>query len=43
MESLIKAQQGYASYGITTVQDGFVAEELATCISIFNSNRYIKY
>lgn len=29
MESLIKAQQGYASYGITTVQDGFVAEELA--------------
>ena len=29
MENLIKAQNDYASYGITTVQEGFVVEQVA--------------
>ena len=29
MESLMKAQDAYASFGITTVQEGFVVEQLA--------------
>ena len=42
MESLIKAQNAYASYGITTVQEGFVGVQLAHLFQYLTQLNHLK-
>lgn len=42
MESFMKAQDAYESYGITTIQEGFVVEQLAPILQYLIQNNMLK-
>lgn len=41
-QALVTAQQNYASYGITTVQEGFIIKELAGVLTFLKDNQMMK-
>ena len=42
MDSLVKAQSAYASYGITTVQEGMVVDALSDIFQYLIQSKFLK-